>query len=203
MTRWAILHEREAARMFYSAASSSHKSKLSSEEEYYSIRRSRAHKADNRYSDIFAYDRTAVGVEGEGYLNANVVCDGYGGWWVAAQASYIEGLAGGPGVAMRLAGLPCSHSHTGTRVYPWRSQWIMDGILCAQRPSLYVGSAADDNTGFCDSHQNAYGLSAPLHPGSDPRSDHRPAHGVPGTRYTQGRPVSVRHSVFCFLHSSE
>lgn len=90
MTRWAVLHEREAARMFYAASSSANKSYQSPDEVYYSVRRSRAHKADNRYADIFAYDRTAVGVEGEGYLNANVVCDGYGGWWVAAQVSFAE-----------------------------------------------------------------------------------------------------------------
>ena len=42
---------------------------------------------DNRYSNVLAYDRTAVRVNGEVYLNANVVCDGRGRWYVAAQVS--------------------------------------------------------------------------------------------------------------------
>ncbi|WWC92420.1 uncharacterized protein L201_007377 [Kwoniella dendrophila CBS 6074] len=55
------------------------------EQAFYSIRNSLKHRPDNRYSNILAYDRTAVSVEGR-YINANVVTDGKGGEWVAAQA---------------------------------------------------------------------------------------------------------------------
>ncbi|KAJ9127392.1 hypothetical protein QFC24_000799 [Naganishia onofrii] len=88
-------------------------------EQYYSIRRSKMNVSHNRYSQIFAFDRTAVripndvskwmstathhsekkGVNGKaigdveelreddsGYLNANVIVDGKGSWWVACQA---------------------------------------------------------------------------------------------------------------------
>lgn len=82
MSRWTLLAERERARMFYSAA----RSPQAPEEVFYSVQKSRQNRSLNRYADIFAYDRTAVSVGGE-YINANVVKDGYGGWWVAAQVS--------------------------------------------------------------------------------------------------------------------
>lgn len=49
--------------------------------------RSKSHSACNRYSDILAYDRTAVRTKDGDYLNANVVRDHKGRWWVAAQVS--------------------------------------------------------------------------------------------------------------------
>lgn len=54
---------------------------------FYSVARSQRNKHSNRYSDILAYDRTAVGGEDE-YLNANVVMGPDGGWWVAAQVCW-------------------------------------------------------------------------------------------------------------------
>ncbi|OCF35866.1 hypothetical protein I317_07280 [Kwoniella heveanensis CBS 569] len=54
---------------------------------FYSVLNSLKHRPDNRYSNILAYDRTAVVVGDEGkYLNANKVEDGKGGTWIAAQA---------------------------------------------------------------------------------------------------------------------
>ncbi|WVF67739.1 hypothetical protein IAT40_002498 [Kwoniella sp. CBS 6097] len=54
---------------------------------FYSVLNSLKHRPDNRYSNILAYDRTAVVVGEEGkYLNANRVEDGKGGIWIAAQA---------------------------------------------------------------------------------------------------------------------
>lgn len=91
-------------------------------EKYYSVRRSKMNVSHNRYSQIFAFDRTAVripndvskwmstathhsekkGVNGKaigdveelreddsGYLNANVIVDGKGSWWVACQVSRV------------------------------------------------------------------------------------------------------------------
>lgn len=52
--------------------------------------RSKTHSACNRYSDILAYDRTAVRTKDGGYLNANVVRDHKGRWWVAAQVSHTS-----------------------------------------------------------------------------------------------------------------
>ncbi|WRT70822.1 uncharacterized protein IL334_007821 [Kwoniella shivajii] len=101
-----ILAERETARLQASQSSISHRldrvsEKLakrdassipssqaprpSDEQSFYSVRNSIQHRQDNRYSNILAYDRTAVSVEGK-YLNANVVSDGKGGTWIAAQA---------------------------------------------------------------------------------------------------------------------
>lgn len=83
-------------------------------EAFYSIRRSKTSAPYNRYRDIYAFDRTAVRVpndlkkwigtgktngaagrdigdveelsdEDSGYLNANVISDGKGSWWVACQ----------------------------------------------------------------------------------------------------------------------
>jgi protein-tyrosine phosphatase len=59
---------------------------------FYSVVRSLKHRGDNRYSNILAYDRTAVCTPLDHspgsktpYLNANIVSDGKT-WWVAAQA---------------------------------------------------------------------------------------------------------------------
>ncbi|KAK8850628.1 hypothetical protein IAR55_004547 [Kwoniella newhampshirensis] len=75
-----ILSEREAVRL---QCAQLHRP--SPEQVFYSVRNSLRHRPDNRYSNILAYDRTAVTVDGR-YINANVVKDGKGGWWVAAQA---------------------------------------------------------------------------------------------------------------------
>ncbi|WVQ95311.1 hypothetical protein IAU59_002406 [Kwoniella sp. CBS 9459] len=54
---------------------------------FYSVLNSLKHRPDNRYSNILAYDRTAVVVGDERkYLNANKIEDGKGGVWIAAQA---------------------------------------------------------------------------------------------------------------------
>ncbi|EIW70073.1 hypothetical protein TREMEDRAFT_61835 [Tremella mesenterica DSM 1558] len=79
---WKILQEREQARMTISAP----RSHRAPEQIFYSVMNSLRNKKHNRYSNILAYDRTAVVVHDDGYLNANVVCDSKGGWWVAAQA---------------------------------------------------------------------------------------------------------------------
>ncbi|KAJ9106739.1 hypothetical protein QFC19_003051 [Naganishia cerealis] len=74
-------------------------------EGFYSIRRSKESAQLNRYREIYAFDRTAVripndvdtwlrtggdveelGEDESGYLNANVIDDGKGSWWVACQA---------------------------------------------------------------------------------------------------------------------
>lgn len=72
---------------------------------FYSVESSASQSGSNRYGNIWAFDRTAVtvprqrrrqrdgghqrGVEEEEdvYLNANVVVDGKGSWWVASQVS--------------------------------------------------------------------------------------------------------------------
>lgn len=65
------------------------------EEIFYSVHNSLKYRTGNRYSNILAYDRTAVQVDGDGYLNANVVCDGKGNWWVASQVSGAGGAGRG------------------------------------------------------------------------------------------------------------
>jgi protein-tyrosine phosphatase len=57
------------------------------EQVFYSVANSLNFRTSNRYYNILAYDRTAVAVNAEGYLNANVICDTKGGWWVASQVS--------------------------------------------------------------------------------------------------------------------
>ncbi|TYJ52041.1 hypothetical protein B9479_007370 [Cryptococcus floricola] len=79
---FAILAQREQVRRENSAAYSANPKEV---HPFYSVKNSLAHRHDNRYSNILAYDRTAVVVNGN-YLNANVVDDGKGGLWVAAQA---------------------------------------------------------------------------------------------------------------------
>ncbi|KAL7420821.1 hypothetical protein Q5752_004774 [Cryptotrichosporon argae] len=83
-----VLAQREAQRQEYSRLMPTRQA--SPEQLFYSVSRSIKHKVANRYSNIFAYDRTAVLVDGEGYLNANVVRDTRGRWWVAAQAPLPE-----------------------------------------------------------------------------------------------------------------
>lgn len=55
----------------------------------YSIHNSRKHRNESRYSDVSAYDYTAVKPRGE-FLHANVVGDGTGRWWVAAQVRLFQ-----------------------------------------------------------------------------------------------------------------
>lgn len=81
---WEVLAERERARM----ALSNTKRPETTAEKFYAVSGSINNRAANRYSNILAYDRTAVIVEGE-YLNANVVKDSNGKWWVASQVSQI------------------------------------------------------------------------------------------------------------------
>lgn len=78
---FSILAERESLRLEYS------RSPDAPLHAFYSVANSRNNRASNRYSNILAYDRTAIKVDGLGYLNANVVCDSRGGWWVASQVS--------------------------------------------------------------------------------------------------------------------
>jgi protein tyrosine phosphatase len=87
-------------------------------EAFYSIRRSKIGAPFNRYRDIYAFDRTAVRIpndlnkwsgtgdggggksvgdveelndEDSAYLNANVIADGKGRWWVACQVCLLRG----------------------------------------------------------------------------------------------------------------
>lgn len=76
---YRVLADREATRLEYSQLQ-----KPSIGQAFYSVHNSLKHRRDNRYSNVLAYDRTAVTVDGE-YLNANVVTDGKGGRWIAAQ----------------------------------------------------------------------------------------------------------------------
>lgn len=78
---WDVLEHRDRQRILWSRLQSR---SLAPENVYYSVANSLKHRHLNRYSDILAYDRTAIKVEGE-YLNANVVRDGRGGQWVASQ----------------------------------------------------------------------------------------------------------------------
>lgn len=84
---YTILAERESTRLAYSQPRQIVRYPTP-QHVFYSVANSAKYKASNRYSNIYAYDRTAVKVDGEGYLNANVVCDGRGMWWVASQVSY-------------------------------------------------------------------------------------------------------------------
>jgi len=52
---------------------------------FYCAARSLEHRSDNRYSDVVGYDRTTVALSNGGYLNANIVWDLVGNWWIAAQ----------------------------------------------------------------------------------------------------------------------
>jgi protein-tyrosine phosphatase len=78
---WNVLEEREARRRAWSSTTGQ-----APENIWYSVNNSRKNRTGNRYSDILAYDRTAVVVDGE-YLNANVIQDGRESSWVAAQVS--------------------------------------------------------------------------------------------------------------------
>lgn len=81
---WAELGRRERQRMHFSLSEAPMRRK-SPEEAFYSVENSVRNRRGNRYSNIMAYDRTAVLVDGEGYLNANVVVSEGGQWWVASQ----------------------------------------------------------------------------------------------------------------------
>ncbi|ORY31264.1 protein-tyrosine phosphatase-like protein [Naematelia encephala] len=86
-----ILQDREDERREFSSTRS-HSHYPRPESLWYSVSNSTRNANRNRYSNVLAYDRTAVTVDlggGDGkraYLNANVVCDGRGDWWVASQA---------------------------------------------------------------------------------------------------------------------
>jgi hypothetical protein len=72
------------------------------EQLFYSTKASLKYRTSNRYSNILAFDRTAVDVGGR-YLNANVIC-ARGGWWVGAQVRLrrdYECVKSG-GIALRL-----------------------------------------------------------------------------------------------------
>lgn len=68
---------------------------------FYSIETSRQAGEHNRYSDIFAYERTRVRVplgstsrdgkvtqNGDMYLNANVIIDDFANFWIASQVRH-------------------------------------------------------------------------------------------------------------------
>jgi hypothetical protein len=62
---------------------------------FYNVNESAKNALSNRYGNIWAYGRTAVTVQTTSspdplYLNANVVADGKGSWWVASQVSPID-----------------------------------------------------------------------------------------------------------------
>lgn len=81
---WELLEQREHERYRVSRGVDLPLRPGLSDVQRYSIRNSRLHRGDNRYSDVNAYDHTAVKPGGE-FLNANIVGDGTGRWWVAAQ----------------------------------------------------------------------------------------------------------------------
>ena len=81
---YSILSEREAIRLGYSRPRPP-PNYPSPQHIFYSVVNSLKYRTTNRYSNILAYDRTAIKVDNDGYLNANVVCDGKGSWWVASQ----------------------------------------------------------------------------------------------------------------------
>ena len=69
---------------------------LESAIEFYAVERSANNASCNRYGNIWAFDRTALRAsdpssadsEDDGrYLNANIVADGKGNWWIASQVS--------------------------------------------------------------------------------------------------------------------
>jgi protein tyrosine phosphatase len=69
---------------------------LESAIEFYAVEKSATNASCNRYGNIWAFDRTALratdGVSAQTedssrYLNANIVADGKGNWWVASQVS--------------------------------------------------------------------------------------------------------------------
>ena len=78
------LSKREGARLTYSQSGRLSKHR-DPQHAFYSVVNSVKNRTSNRYDNIFAYDRTSVIVDDEGYLNANVVCDTKGAWWVASQ----------------------------------------------------------------------------------------------------------------------
>ncbi|KAL1412507.1 hypothetical protein Q8F55_000253 [Vanrija albida] len=82
---WDVLQERERVRMSRARQASSSRY-VPPEAVVFTLEESRHARDDNRYSDVLAYDRTSVRVDGRHYLNASVVSDPSGNWWVAAQA---------------------------------------------------------------------------------------------------------------------
>jgi hypothetical protein len=89
---WHTLERREQARVFYrqnARHAREGNGHPAPEFMFYSAEHARAdsNKAKNRYRDVVAYDRTGVRFDDERYLNANVVVDAAGRWWVAAQVS--------------------------------------------------------------------------------------------------------------------
>lgn len=84
---WDVLQERERVRMSLSRAAASRYPPP--EAVVFALEESRHAREDNRYSDVLAYDRTSVRVDGKHYLNASVVSDPSGNWWVAAQVGAI------------------------------------------------------------------------------------------------------------------
>ncbi|KAK4688767.1 hypothetical protein P7C73_g1340, partial [Tremellales sp. Uapishka_1] len=107
---WSVLAEREAARV-----SLSQMPQPTPKAAFYSVQNALNHPRRNRYSNIMAYDRTAVEADGE-YLNANVVCDRYGSWWVASQAP----LPGTIYLFLRAMFTRAASTHTTLQVKPPR-----------------------------------------------------------------------------------
>ena len=78
---FSLLQQREE----YRRAVSLRRVKAPPEEQaFYRVRNALQLKEGNRYADVLAYDRTAVGAEGCN-VNANMVCDASGRSWIAAQ----------------------------------------------------------------------------------------------------------------------
>jgi protein tyrosine phosphatase len=70
---------------------------LESAIDFYAVEQSANNASCNRYGNIWAFDRTALRAsdgslaetKDDGrYLNANIVADGKGNWWVASQVSF-------------------------------------------------------------------------------------------------------------------
>lgn len=99
---WAVLGRRERDRQGLSL-SQTPLDRKSPEEAFYSVENSIRNRRGNRYSNIMAYDRTAVLVEDKEYLNANVVVSEGGQWWVASQVGLSLSK---PGVSLILQAPP-------------------------------------------------------------------------------------------------
>jgi len=72
---------------------------LESAIDFYAVEHSANNASCNRYGNIWAFDRTALrasdGSSGAAkddgrYLNANIVADAKGNWWVASQVSFSD-----------------------------------------------------------------------------------------------------------------
>lgn len=83
---WVTLHERELLRQKLA-----NEFNVTKQNQPFRIVYGSNHKR-NRYTDVLPYDRTLVSQKSTfGYLNANIVCDLNGRWFVASQVGFLPG----------------------------------------------------------------------------------------------------------------